>query len=248
MQKFEKRKTAPKSGNKWYTGVAGGGVSNCITDIRHPRWKNATVDNCAGGGHGRYFEAQAVDGVLFGAKSKEEIRKIFATRKKGESPVEMWAAYKADPKWKYYCKSTPKQGAICFYKRVKGNGYAGHMNNIEAVNDNGRCDILNNNYETAPRYSYKTNIKPSELYGGYFVVLGYLWPIADFEGTKYTTTDALNVRKTPGGELLGTFRAGTVVTVAGDHKDHQGVPWKYVKGKTRDGRTVTGYVSIKYLK
>lgn len=248
MQKFEKRRAAPKAGNKWYTRVSYGGFNNNESNVRHPRFKGSACDNCAGYTPARYWEAQAINGALFGAKDAATIRKTFATRKKGESPVEMWAAYKADPAWKSYCKQTPKQGAMVFYKRVKGSGYKGHMNFVEAVDNQGRCAISNNNFETSPRFSYRTYVKPSELYDGYFVLLGYVWPIADFEGTQYTTTDALHCRKTPGGEIVGTFAKGALLTVAGDHKTVNNKVWKYVKGKDRTGKAISGYVSLDYLK
>lgn len=248
MQKYTRRTVAPAKGNKWYTRIAYGGVNNNDVVPRHERWKGSACDNCGGYGPGRYFEAQAVNGALFGRTDPEEIRKFFAYRKKGKTPVEMWAAYNADSRWKPYCKQTPKRGAMAFYKRVNGKGYGGHMNVIEHVNADGTCSISNNNYETAPRFSYLKNKNPKTLYSGYFVLLGYVWPLADFEGETYKTTAALNCRKTPAGDIVGTFASGATVTLDGDHKDHGGHVWKHVKGKDRNGKNISGYVDMTYLK
>ena len=252
MQKYTIRTTAPTKGNKWYTGTAYGGVSNCITSGKNfiARWQGSTMNNCVGGGHGRYFEAQAKNGAIFGRTSNEDIAKVFAWRKTGDSPADMWNSYKADKVWKNYCKSTPKQGAMAFYKRVSGSGYAGHMCVVEKVYDNGNVDFFNNNYSTKPLFSYQKNVNPNGNFGGNFKLLGYVWPIADFEGTTFTTTDALNCRVGAGKTMasLGVFPKGTKVTLAGDHKDLDGKVWKYVKGKTREGKTISGYVLMDYLK
>ena len=251
MQKYQRRTTAPVKGNKWFEGTAFGGYSNCITSGEGfiPRWKGSTMNNCVST-WGRYLEAQAKNGVIFGRSTPEEIREVFAWRVKGSSPAEMWTKLNQHKVWKNYCKSTPKPGALAFYKRVKGKGYAGHMCQVEKVYANGNVDFYNNNYATKPLFSYQENRNPATSVGGNFKLLGYLWPIVDFEGTTFKTTTALNCRTGPGTTMavLGVFPSGATVTIAGDHKDYDGKVWKYVKGKTREGKTISGYVQMDYLK
>lgn len=249
MQKYQVRTKCPTKGNPWYTGTAYGGYSNCITSGKNfvPRWYGSTMNNCVST-WGRYWEAQAINGEIFGRDTPEEIRKVFAWRPIADSPADMWVKMKSHSTWKNYQKPTPKQGALAFYKRVGGKGYAGHMCQVEVVHSNSCVDFYNNNYSTTPRFSYQKKKNPNGSFGVNFKLLGYLWPLADFEGTTYTTTDELHCRVKPGGEVIGTFKENTLVTIAGDHIDYQGKPWKKVKGKDNKGRTITGYVSMQYLK
>ena len=101
--------------------------------------------------------------------------------------------------------------------------------------------------KTAPLWHYYDDVNPKGNFGKYRL-LGYLWPINDFEGETYKTTAVLRCRKTPGGDVVGTFDEGVTVTLAGDHKDLNGKPWKLVKGKADNGQYITGYVSMEYLK
>lgn len=250
MQKYVRRTGAPTKGNLWYTGTAYGGYSNCITSGKGfiSRWPGSTMNNCVST-WGRHFEAQAINGVLFGKSDKKDIQEIFAWRPKAASPDLMWEKLKTDRRFKNYCKPTPKQGALAFYKRVAGSGYAGHMCQVERVYSNSRVDFYNNNYATKPLFDYQENRNPATSVGGNFKLLGYLWPMADFEGTKYTTTAVLNCRVGAGTSMaiVGTFGKGVTVTIAGDHKDLDGKVWKKVTGRSRDGKTITGYVDMTYL-
>ncbi len=247
MQTFNKRTKVPAASNNWFKSVNYGGYSNCTTDLPNPRAKGSTINNCIGYCWGRYFEAQAINGALFGTTDKARIREMFAERPKGDPDV-AWIALTRSARWAPYCKQTPKRGAIAFYqKQAKGSSFNGHVSFVEDYKSLRSVDFSNNNLRTAPLFKFYDDVDPYGNFGKYDL-LGYLWPIADFKGETYTTTDALNCRKKPGGEILGVFGKGAVVTIAGNHVDFGGTPYKYVRGKTLDGKTVSGYVSIKYLK
>lgn len=251
MQKYVRRTVAPTKGNLWFTGTAYGGYSNCITSGKDfiPRWSGSTMNNCVST-WGRYWEAQAINGKLFGRSSKKDIQEVFAWRVKADSPDLMWNKLKTHSVFKNYCKSTPKQGALAFYKRVGGKGYAGHMCQVEKVYSDSKVDFYNNNYASKPLFSYQEGRNPATSVGGNFKLLGYLWPIVDFEGTTYKATTKVNCRVAPGTSMsvLGTFAAGTTLTIDGDHKDLDGKVWKKVKGKATSGKTISGYVQMDYLK
>lgn len=246
MIKYVKRTNPPTKTNIWYKDPAHGGVSNCTTDIPNPRFPGSTTNNCIGYNWGRYWEAQAINGELFGAKTKAELQTIFAKRPHGD-PDKAWYTLKASGFFGPYCKDTPKRGSIAFYERVPANAkFNGHVSFVEEVKSNTKVDFSNNNLTTKPLFKYYDDVNPYGNFGKYRL-LGYLWPIADFEGETYKTTDPLNCRKTPGGEIVGTFAKGATVELAGDHKDHGGHVWKCVTGKDRTGKTISGFVRMDFL-
>lgn len=247
MQKYYKRTSCPRKGNKWYTSVNYGGVSNCETDLPNKQFAGATIKNCVGYTWGRWFEAQAINGKFWGKSSNKDIAKLFEGRPRGDPQV-AWKELKKHYTFKNYCKQTPHRGSIAFYERVPANAkFNGHVSFVEEVKSETCVDFSNCNLKTAPLWHYYDDVNPRGNFGNYRL-LGYLWPINDFEGEQYRTTAVLRCRKTPGGDIVGTFDEGVTVTLAGDHKDLNGKPWKLVKGKGDNGQYITGYVSMEYLK
>lgn len=247
MIKYVKRTGVPRKGNLWYTSTGSGGISNCTTDLPNRQFPGATIKNCIGFCWGRYWECQAVNGVLFGATKKSELQTIFAWRPHGD-PDSAWYTLKSSGIFGAYCKDTPKRGSIAFYEKVPKSGqFNGHVSFVEEVKSPTKVDFSNCNLRTKPLWKYYDDVNPYGNFGKYRL-LGYLWPIADFEDETYTTIENLKCRKTPDGAVLGVFSKNTVVTLAGDHQTHGGHVWKYVTGKDRAGKTVTGFVAMDYLK
>lgn len=189
---FTIRTKRPTKGNKWYTGVEEAtGVSNCITKntpnkIATEAFAHATIYNCVSYCWGRYFEAQAVNGTLFGKKTTADIRKEFAKRVNGDPPV-AWKKLNASSDW--FTGSKPCQGAIAFYSKNSKPNASGHVSFVEKTYNDGCVDFSNCNYSTRPLWAYQTKVNPRNDFNGY-TLLGYLYP----KPTYKTTQSGLRMR------------------------------------------------------
>ncbi len=236
--KFSKRTKKPASGNKWFTASSAGGHSNCTTDLANPFFSGATVANCVGYCWGRYFEALAQNGKLWGDQ-----RQIFAKRINGNPPV-AWNGLKKSGYWKGYLSSTPMVGSIAFYSKNSAPSKSGHVSFVEHVYSNGNVDFSNCNYTTKPLWAYQSNVNPRTGFNGY-TLLGYLHPCPDKWGQTYTTTARLRLRKGAGTDtnIITVLPKGQKVKDIGYDVNN----WKNVE-TTVDGKYYQGWVSGDYLK
>ena len=111
---------------KYFTGKAFGGYSDCMTDVKNPWWSGATLSNCVGLAWGM-FNLDRGRGQNF-RRVRGDAKDIYPTAKQKGSG--------------FMCGMTPKTSSIACYD----NGGAGHVVYLLKVWKDGQAVGIESNY------------------------------------------------------------------------------------------------------